>query len=211
MRAVEIRARFASVVAASEVRHLVFVGAHNGEEAGPLLAAGLERLTLVEPIPYLAARLRARWAGDSRVEVVECACSDRAGSAPLRVMSKTNMSTLLAPTAGEVTSVLLVETRRLDDIAPDADAAVVDVQGHEFEVLSAAPWDSLRLLMVETLHGVEDAALSPPYEAMVTYMAARGFVETDRYVRDYDWIQRWAYGRTTATGAEVRDVVFTRP
>lgn len=206
MRAVEIRAALAEVVAAHNVRTLAFVGAHEGEEVGPLLAAGVARLVLVEPIPLLAAKLRARYADSPAVEVVQCACSDRAGTAVLNVPAKTNMASL-EPLDGEQ---ITVPTRRLDDIAPDAEAAVVDVQGHEFAVLNGAPWDSLRLVMVETLHGVEDRALSPQYDAMTDYMDLRGFREVARYTRDYDWIQRWAYGRETSTGAEVRDVVYAK-
>lgn len=207
MRAVEIRQALAGLVAQHQIRTLVFVGAHKGEEVPFLLGAGIERLTLVEPIPFLAAQLRARF---PQAEVVQAACSDRTGTAQMRVMERTNMSTLAVPTAGAVSTVITVPTRRLDDIAPDAEAAVIDVQGHEFAVLAAAPWDSLRLLMVETLHGVEDPALSPPYDQMVEFMAGRGFVEIARFPRDYDWIQRWAYGRKTTTGAQVRDVVFAK-
>jgi hypothetical protein len=64
--------------------------------------------------------------------------------------------------------------------------------------------------MVETLHGVDDPTLSPPYAEVAEYMAGKGFAEVARLTRDYDWIERWAYGRRTTTGAEVRDVIFTR-
>jgi FkbM family methyltransferase len=208
VRAAEIRQRFADIVVEMAIERLVFVGAHEGEEVDGLLAAGVKRLTLVEPIPLLAAKLRVKF---PNVEVIECACSDRTGVATLRVMARTNMSTLLRPNFGDdVTSVISVPTRRLDDICPDADAAVIDVQGHEMAVLAAAPWDTLRLVMVETLYGVEDAALSPPYDTVVEFMAGKGFTEIARLTRDYDYIQKWAYGRTTSTGAEVRDVVFTK-
>ncbi len=208
MRAAEIRKRFAGIVAEMGIDRLAYCGAHEGEEALGLLAAGVKHLTLIEPIPLLAAKLRVRF---PQVEVVECACSDRTGVATLRVMARTNMSTLGRPNFGDdVASVISVPTRRLDDICPDAEAAVIDVQGHELRVLAAAPWDSLRLVMVETLHGVEDAALSPPYEQVVAFMAGKGFAEVARLTRDYDFIQRWAYGRTTTTGGEVRDVVFSR-
>ncbi len=203
MRAVEIRERLASHVARHNINHLVFVGAHEGEEVPHLLAAGVRRLTLVEPIPALAEALRRRFPA---CDVVECACSDQAGTATLHIPAKTNMATLVDSDGDTVE----VPTRRLDDIAPDADAAVIDVQGHEMPVLSAAPWDSLRLVMVETLHGVDDPTLSPPYAEVAGYMAGKGFVEVARLTRDYDWIQRWAYGRRTTTGAEVRDVIFTR-
>lgn len=210
MRAAEVRARVAALVRTHRVKRPVQVGAHEGEEVPGLLAAGVERLTLVEPIPGLAAKLRGRWVHEPRVQVVEAACSDRAGSAALRVMARTNMSTLAAPAVGEVTSVLVVPTRRLDDICPDADCAIVDVQGHEVPVLDGAPWESLRLVIVETLHGVDDPAMAPPHDEVVAYMRARGFAEVAAFGRSYDFIQRWAYGVHSSTGGEVRDVVFAR-
>ncbi len=203
MRAAEIREAFAALVADMDIERLVFCGAHDGEEVPHLLGAGVKHLTLVEPIPRLAAKLRARW---PQVEVVQAACSDRTGTATLHIPAKTNMATLVASDGDTIE----VPTLRLDDICPDAEAAVIDVQGHEMAVLAAAPWDSLRLVMVETLHGVEDQALSPPYDTVAEFMAGKGFAEVARFCRDYDWIQRWAYGRATATGAEVRDVVFAR-
>jgi FkbM family methyltransferase len=205
MRAADIRAAFAVVVDEHRVRHLVHVGVHEGEEVPGYLGTSVHRITLVEPIPELADRLRRRYADTPRVEVVEAACSDAEGVATLHVPGKTNMATLIE-TGGRTIEVAL---RRLDDIAPDADAAVIDVQGHEVAVLAAAPWDSLRLLMVETCT-VDDPATAPLYGDMGIYMADRGFVEVTYYARDYDYIQRWAYGRTTTTGAEVRDVVYAR-
>jgi FkbM family methyltransferase len=202
VRAADIREHIAAILADRKPRHLVHVGAHDGEEVPYYLSAGIGRITLVEPIPDLADRLRRRWPD---LTVVQAACSDREGVATLRIPGRTNMAGLDL-LEGEPVPVM---TRRLDVIAPDADAAVIDVQGHEFQVLAAAPWPSLRLVVVETCT-VDDATLSPPYDAMVDYMAGRGFVEVTRFVREYDWIQRWAYGRTTTTGAEVRDVVFVR-
>jgi len=202
VRASEIRTELARILAQHEVKHLVHVGAHEGEEVPHYRAAGIERITLVEPIPALAAGLRRRFPD---VTVVEAACSDAEGTATLHIPRRTNMATLV-PMDGATVEVPLV---RLDAIAPDADGAVIDVQGHEFAVLAAAPWDSLRVVMIETCT-IDDPTLSPPYDAVVEYMADRGFVEVKHLVRDYDYIQRWAYGRTTNTGAEVRDVVFAR-
>lgn len=203
MRAVDIRKRFAGLVAEHRIDRLCFVGAHEGEEVGHLLAAGVTRLTLIEPIPRLAAKLRARF---PTVEVVQAACSDRAGEATLHIPARTNMATLVE-SGGDT---IVVPTVRLDEVCPDAEAAVIDVQGHEMQVLAAAPWESLRLLMVETLHGVDDSTLSPPYEQVTAFMAGKGFAEIACFPREYDWIQAWAYGRTTNTGAEVRDVVFAK-
>lgn len=203
MRASDLRREMAATLAAYQPTRLVHVGGHEGEELYAYLAAGIRNITVVEPLPVLAGRLRMRF---PTVEVVQAACSDRAGVAALHVPARTNMASLHDVGGTSVN----VPTVRLDAVCPDADAAVVDVQGHEMEVLAAAPWESLRVVVVETLHGVDDPGLSPPYGAMVTYMAGRGFAERQRWVRDYDWIMRWAYGRTTRTGAEVRDVVFAK-
>ncbi len=203
MRAVEIRTALAALLTQYEIKALCHVGAHDGEEVDHYLAAGVQRITLVEPIPHLAAKLRARFPA---VEVVQAACSDRSGLATLHIPARTNMATLVEA-AGQTIEVPLV---RLDEVCPDADCAVIDVQGHEMQVLAAAPWESLRLLMVETLHGTDDPTISPPYGEVVEFMAGRGFAEVARFPRDFDWIQAWAYGRKTSTGAEVRDVVFAR-
>lgn len=207
--AASIRTDFAAIVAEHNIAHLVHVGAHDGEEATGYLTAGVARLTLVEPNPVLAGRLRTRHLGDDRVTVVEAACGAEQGEAFLNIPERTNMASLAAAPGGVPARAERVSVRRLDDVAPDADAAVIDVQGHEFEVLAAAPWATLRLLMVETCT-VDDPSLSPPYEAMTAYMTSRGWREVARYGRDYDWIQRWAFGRTTHTGGEVRDVVYVR-
>lgn len=203
MRAADIRRQMAAALAAYRPARLVHVGGHEGEELHDYLAAGISTITVVEPLPVLAARLRMRF---PTVEVIQAACSDRSGLATLHVPARTNMASLHDIGGQEMN----VSTVRLDAVCPDADVAVIDVQGHEMAVLAAAPWDTLRVVVVETLHGVDDPGLSPPYEAMVSYMAGRGFVEVRRWTRGYDFIQKWAYRRTTSTGAEVRDVVFAK-
>lgn len=202
MRAAEVREGIAAVLAEHKPQHLVHVGAHEGEEVPGYLAAGIKRITLVEPLPQLADKLRRRWPD---LRVVQVACSDHEGVATVRVPQKTNLAGFDTPDGIPVA----VLTRRLDVIAPDADAAVVDVQGHELTVLSAAPWGSLRVVVVETCT-VDDPAIAPLHETVVDVMAERGFAPVAEFARPYDFIQRWAYGRRTSTGGEVRDVVFVR-
>ncbi|WP_129307994.1 FkbM family methyltransferase [Streptomyces sp. L2] len=189
-------------------QHLVHVGAHEGQEMPFYREAGIPRITLVEPIPALAARLHRE---HPQAIVHECACARTPGRARLHVMARTNLSTLAAPQRGDrLADTIDVEVRRLDDLAPDADAAVIDAQGRELDVLSAAPWDSLRMVIVETCT-VDDATMAAPYGETSAVMAERGFFEVDRWVRDYDWLNRWARGPGQAPrGGEVRDVVFYR-
>lgn len=58
------------------------VGAHLGSRTDALAAIGC-RVVAVEPHPYLAAKLRRRFAGTRDVRVCELAVSDRAGEATL--------------------------------------------------------------------------------------------------------------------------------
>lgn len=203
MRAVEVRAAIRDILTGRGLRHLVHVGAHEGEEVPDYRAAGIERITLVEPIPALAAKLRARYPD---VRVVEVACSDRDGQAKLHIPTRTQMASLTETVGGRVVT---VPTVTLSRVAPDADAAVIDVQGHEKDVLYGAPWLSLQLVVVETCT-VDDPAVAAGYDDIVAFMSRRSWVELVHFARPYDFIQRWAFGRRTQTGGEVRDVVFVR-
>jgi len=188
---------------------LVHVGAHEGQEMRFYYEAGFTDMVLVEPIPELAKQLRTRFPG---VEVVQAACSDHEGEATLNILQRTNMSTLLEPgPLDQVTRTVGVALRRLDAIAPDAQVAVIDAQGHELEVLSAAPWDSLQMVIVETCT-VDDPTVASSYDLVTEAVTTKGFVEVDRWTRDYDWVSRWARGNKgqRKTGGEIRDVVFLR-
>jgi FkbM family methyltransferase len=189
---------------------LVHVGAHEGQEMPYYYEAGFTNITLVEPIPDLARQLRTRF---PMTEVVEAACTDRDNElAQLHVMAKTNMSTLVAPQSrDQVVDSYLVQTRRLDAIAPNAKVAVIDAQGLELEVLEGAPWDSLELLIVESCTE-DDSTMASPYDLVTEVVTTHGFVEVDRWVRDYDFVNKWARGnrQQKVTGGEVRDVVFQR-
>lgn len=189
-------------------QHLVHVGAHLGEEVPFYREAGIPRITLVEPIPSLAARLH-REHPDAIVH--QCACGSVPGREQLHIMARTNLSTLATPQdVDKVADTIAVDVRRLDDLAPDADAAVVDAQGRELDVLSAAPWASLRMVIVETCT-VDDPTMASPYGETSAAMAEHGFFEADRWVRDYDWVSKWGRGPGLAPrGGEVRDVVFLR-
>jgi FkbM family methyltransferase len=193
-------------------RHLVHVGAHEGQEVPAYLGIGIPRITLVEPIPELAAALRDRYAATPAVEVVECACADAGGTATLHVMQWTNMSTLLPPAPRDhLARCVTVQVRRLDEIAPDADVAVIDAQGAELDVLRAAPWDSLELVVVETCT-VDDPTVAALYGDVIGFAESVGFVEIGRWVRDYSEVDQWARLRdgVQVEPGEIRDVILAR-
>lgn len=194
------------------IEHLVHVGAHHGEEMPYYRAAGVGNVTLVEPIPALAARLRTE---HPEATVVEAACGSVPGRATLHIPRRTNMATLQSPTRADGrTRSLEVEVTTLAAIQAAAkvppDAAVIDAQGRELDVLSGADLEMLELVIVETVT-VPDPTVAADYAEVSTWMNARGFAEADRWVRDQDWVTQWARGPgQPARGGEIRDVVYIR-
>ncbi|MEU3945456.1 FkbM family methyltransferase [Streptomyces sp. NPDC029526] len=189
-------------------QHLVHVGAHEGQEMPFYRQAGVPRITLIEPIPWLAESLQHE---HPDAVVHQCACGGAPGREQLHIMARTNLSTLVPPQrVDRVTKTITVDVRRLDDLAPDADAAVIDAQGREIDVLAGAPWDSLRMVVVETCT-VDDPTMAAPHDEVVAVMAGLGFTAVACWVRDYDWVSKWGRGPgLPQRGGEVRDVVFYR-
>lgn len=193
------------------IEHLVHVGAHLGEEVPYYRQAGIRLLTLVEPIPELADRLRAEHPPEI---VYEMACGSEPGRATLHIPRRTNMATLAEPQradgrtrAVDVDVLPLSMIQDAQKVAPDA--AVIDAQGRELDVLAGARLDELALVVVETCT-VPDRTMASPYGDVTAFMAGAGFFEVDRWTRDQDWVSRWARGRQHKTGGEIRDVVFVK-
>jgi FkbM family methyltransferase len=188
-------------------RHLVHVGAHKGEEMPYYRAAGFRHITLVEPNPQFAAELATAWPD---AEVLACACAAQEGRGTLHLMRRTTMSTLTAPgPQDEVAGTAVVEVRRLADIAPTANAAVIDAQGLELDVLRGADIDRLDVVVIEATT-VPDPSMAALYDDVAAFMNAAGFTEVDRWVQDYGWVHQRARSRPTDRQGEVGDFVFVR-
>lgn len=132
----------------------VEVGAYDGvsfSNTSCLAAAGWSGL-LIEPVPEFAARCRALYAGNPRIEVVESAVGDANGQLDLHragALSTANPS--LYDEYGRLpwsrrhvgsTSIVSVTQQRLDQILEDRhipvafDLLVVDVEGFESQVFA---------------------------------------------------------------------------
>jgi FkbM family methyltransferase len=172
-------------------RHLIHVGAHKGEEMPFYTEAAVERITLVEPIPELAAELRSEF---PYADVVQAACGSQPGKQTLSVMSRTNLSTLGKPgPLDTVASTIEVEVVTLASIQGDANIAVIDAQGLEVDVLNSGDVRMFDLVIVETC-SVDDPTIAATDRSVVQVMAASGFTEVHRWNRDYQWISRWGRG-----------------
>lgn len=196
-----------------EPRHLIHVGAHKGEEVQFYKEAGVDLITLVEPIPELAESLELAYRDDDGIQVVNVACGPTPGVATLSVMRKTNLSTLLEPQGHDLLDhAIQVPVVQLRSIQRDANIAVIDAQGLELEVLSETDFTSLDLLIVECCT-VDDPTIAVGYDQLVEFMDEQGYIERSKWSRDYQWINRWSRGsksRFNRSQGSVLDVAFMR-
>jgi len=186
-------------------KHVVHVGAHDGEEMPYYESAKFGKVTLIEPDPNLAKRLRAKF---PQADVIEAAAGIRSGKATLFLMPVSNMNTLVEGKDVPTGSVE-VKMVRLKDVAKTANVAVVDVQGLELDVLKGADLSRYDVVMVETCT-VEDATMASSYSDVTEYMTNNGFDVLEYWTRDYQWVARWGRKRHHRDAGEVRDVIYVK-
>lgn len=197
-----------------EPRHLVHVGAHQGEEMSFYRQAGIRHITLVEAIPYLADVLRQRFPEQPEVDVINVAVGRKRSQGTLSIMGKTNLSTLVQPGRSDnVKRQIVVDVVPLSEIQADANIAVIDVQGKELDVIAGTNFESPLELMFVEASTVRDPTMSATYDDVVEAMDAVGFKEVNKWSRDYQWINRWGRGlkaRFNRGNGHVYDVAFMR-
>lgn len=155
--------------------HVLHVGAHLGQELRHYRAAGIKRVTLVEPTPASAAALRAM--AYPGVTVLEVACGNREARVRLNLCGGDGAwNTTREPGGDEVHGAdgsVLVDMIPVRSIQDEVDMLVVDAQGTEVDVLASADLDGVKLVVVETQStGHPDAA---SFDDVTAHMASRGF------------------------------------
>lgn len=189
-------------LAFSRAATLVDIGANKGQFSLAFRAtnsAGV--IHAFEPLPEAADRYERLFGADPRVTLHRAALSDKEGTAPFHVTSRSDSSSLLAPGQGQSQAfgvrgdrVIEVPVRRLDQVLALPDLAKpllikIDVQGAELGVLDGcgtigcADFIYLELSFVELYEG------QPLFGEVASYMAQRGFklagvfnqVETARF------------------------------
>jgi len=188
---------------------IAHVGAHDGEEVPLYREAGVrdEDIYLIEPIPEKAEALRAKY---PNAHVIQAACSNFDAKATLNIGERTNQSSLNKHPADRVSRTIEVEVKPLRLLVPDAVIAVIDAQGHEFEVMTMMP-QSVRLIVVET-SPVEDVSLASEFEDVDFLARSMGFTKAEEWKRDYAWLFKWCRGTAAPADAsgDVLDVVYVR-
>lgn len=171
----------------AQLRTLAVIGAHRFQEAKLIgrVFPNLRHIYLFEPLEEPLAALRAVEAADPRVRVFPVAISDSDGRARFNVSSNDGeSSSLLAFGSHEalfpqvkVARTIEVTTRRLDTLLAEhvlaaPDVLLIDVQGAEYQVLSALSPELLanvRLIYAEvsTERVYASAGLLPDIERLL--------------------------------------------
>ncbi|MFJ2004807.1 FkbM family methyltransferase [Streptomyces chartreusis] len=193
-----------------DVRHVLHVGAHLGEEMHYYRQAGIGAFTLVEPHPRAAERLRETFRDAT---VIEAACAAQPGQGTLSVNAIRTSSSLAEPHPDDrILSTIPVQVTTVGAIAPDdADMLVVDAQGLELDVLkgAGARLAGFQVVVCETCT-VPDRTMAAPHKDVVNFMADAGFGVAALWERSYQeisWYVRGGPGDSTLSD-RVYDVVF---
>lgn len=138
-------------------RHVLHVGGHLGQEVGHYRAAGVQRITYMEPTPASAAHLRTL-GGDVTVIEAAAGTADEYGVGVLSMCGGdgcwNTLRTDIGAGAGvhQADDAMVVQVVPISDVQDDADVLVVDTQGTEVEALRSADLEApgLQLVIVET-------------------------------------------------------------
>ena len=182
-------------VRSTQIGTLVDVGANVGQFS--LLVRALHpeaQIHAFEPLPDMAARYRAVFAGDARVTLHEVAAGEEAGEAEINISASADSSSLLPITArqdaifpgtAKVAS-RTITVARIDDVLAEPLAGPVfvklDVQGFELAALKGMPrlLEKADRLYIEVsfMELYEGQVLAPE---MIAWLAERGFALRGAY------------------------------
>ena len=166
------------------LKHVIHVGANLGQEVPDYRRAGIERITLVEPDPDTAAKLRA---AHPDLPVLEVACATQPGTGLLSRADNADVWSTLAttplPHGKTVTSRVQVTLVTVAEIQGDADMLVVDTQGTELDALMSADLTRLSLVVIET-QNIDPHQHAGYLPDVVAYMAGHGWAPALQWLHE---------------------------
>ena len=136
-----------------DIKGIVQVGAHVGQEVDEFLTVGPEKILMIEALPNLAKSLAIKYQNIPRIKVVSCAISNYNGVTNFNVLSNGGMSSSILPPNRQAwiwpsivkTGEVRLPCKRLDSLMEELDEKpfdynflMVDVQGAEHLVFEGA-------------------------------------------------------------------------
>jgi FkbM family methyltransferase len=175
------------------IRSVIHVGAHHGQEVAAYKTAGARQIDLFEPLASNVAVLNARFAVDPDISVHHTALGDYDGQAVMWVASNEGQSSSILMPSMHLTQYPhitfqtseTVPVKRLDDFGfLGADFLAMDVQGYELEVLRGArkTLDNVRMVYCE-VNRAEVYENCARVEQLDAFLAEWGFTRVDT-----DWV-----------------------
>lgn len=167
---------------------VIHVGAHLGQEVPLYLAAGLTRVTLVEPDPEACAVMAGRsWISNPGVGIVNKACGPR-GRATFHRMAEGAFSGLHQNVEQEQIATFPVEVVPVSDVQAEhpGNVLVVDTQGTEIEALRTADLSPLDLIVIEA----QTQGASAPgayWPELIAWCRDAGWTPRIQWKRDTRW------------------------
>lgn len=159
--------------------HVLHLGANLGQEVPDYRRAGIGRITLVEPDPDSAAKLRGLFGANPDITIIEAACGTQAGTGMLRRTDGADVWSTLAttplPHGRQVTSTVPVQVHTVAEIQGDADMLVIDTQGTELDVLQSSDLSTVKVVIIETHASGDPHAHAADFDQTVAYMATVGW------------------------------------
>ncbi len=173
----------------SKIVNLIHIGAHKGEEINLYETYEFEKIYLVEPIKECADLIEKKIRNNPRFELFNCAMGSENKFLKFFVADgeDSGSSSLLAPRKSDIlfSQIVEVEVKTFSSLnIKNIDAAVIDTQGYEIEVLKGFEDDLQKLnIAIVEFANYEGYINQPTYKTLNKFMRSQRFVPVDQIKR----------------------------
>jgi FkbM family methyltransferase len=175
---------------------VIHAGAHTGEEVPAYFESGFQRILLIEANPECCLKLQQRFGEDCRIQIFNCALSDRTGKITLHIHTSASGSTepasvlpmkqfsrivktLSTPRSIEVEGCTLDDLLAVNEIEPGEFSLLnLDIQGAELHALRGSTKTLMELrAVVSEVNLIEMYAGCALERDIAEFLEARAFVK----------------------------------
>lgn len=172
-----------------EVKTLIHIGAHEAQEVWVYDQYDFQKIYLVEPLPRCISIIKDKISTKPKYKLFDCALGSRDEKTDIYIADgeDSGSSSLLKPRDSKITfsNKIQINVKKFTSLGIDkVDAAVIDTQGFEIEVLKGFEDKiaSLKFAIVEFAN-YEGYKMQPKYKDLNRFMKSKGFVVIDQIKR----------------------------